>query len=181
MLYFKNHAGKIPVPFVIYADSETFLKPIDTCQPNPGKSFTNRYQEHKPSGFCYYIKCFDDGVYSKPPVVYTAKSADEDVMKVFLDKLYDDVKSIYHTFKEEKKMVFGEREAKIYKKASTCWICGNGGFYNGPKEDKEQEKRRKVREHCHFTGKFRGAAHNDCNLKARNPPFIPVLFHNLSG
>ena len=38
-----------------------------------------------------------------------------------------------------------------------------------------------MRDHCYFTGKFRGAAHNLCNLKYRRPKFTPVLFHNLSG
>jgi len=38
----------------------------------------------------------------------------------------------------------------------------------------------KVRNHCHLTGKFGGAAHNDCNLRYRVPRFIPVFFHNLS-
>ena len=39
-----------------------------------------------------------------------------------------------------------------------------------------------VRDHCHITGKFRGAAHNVCNLKLKVSPFltqIPVVFHNL--
>ena len=40
---------------------------------------------------------------------------------------------------------------------------------------------KKVRDHCHFSGKFRGAAHNKCNLQYRVPSFIPVFFHNLSG
>ena len=39
----------------------------------------------------------------------------------------------------------------------------------------------KVRDHCHYTGKYRGAANNSCNLKYRKPKFIPVVFHNLSG
>jgi len=38
----------------------------------------------------------------------------------------------------------------------------------------------KVGDHYHFTGKFRGAAHNECNLQYRVPKFIPVFFHNLS-
>ena len=42
-------------------------------------------------------------------------------------------------------------------------------------------KDKKVRDHCHLTGKFRGAAHNKCNLKFRLPKFYPVIFHNLSG
>ena len=36
----------------------------------------------------------------------------------------------------------------------------------------------KFRDHCHFTGKYRGAAHSICNLKNKVPKFIPVIFHN---
>ena len=39
----------------------------------------------------------------------------------------------------------------------------------------------KVRDHCHFTGKYRGAAHNQCNLKCRKPLILQVVFHNLQG
>ena len=38
----------------------------------------------------------------------------------------------------------------------------------------------KIRDHCHLTGKFRGAAHNECNLRYRVPRIISVFFHNLS-
>ena len=46
---------------------------------------------------------------------------------------------------------------------------------------KEKFTNDKVRDHCHFTGRYRGAAHNLCNLKYRKPNFTPVVFHNLSG
>ena len=52
---------------------------------------------------------------------------------------------------------------------------------NFPEIKKKTGKILKVRDHCHFTGKYRGAAHNDCNLKCRKPLFIPVIFHNLQG
>ena len=38
-----------------------------------------------------------------------------------------------------------------------------------------------MRDHCHLSGKFRGAAHEVCNLKYKIPKFFPVAFHNLSG
>ena len=36
----------------------------------------------------------------------------------------------------------------------------------------------KVRDHCHFTGNYRSAAHSICNLKYKVPKDIPVVFHN---
>ena len=38
-----------------------------------------------------------------------------------------------------------------------------------------------MRDHCHYTGKYRGPAHSKCNFRYRIPEFIPVAFHNLSG
>ena len=54
-----------------------------------------------------------------------------------------------------------------------CHICG----------EKYTDKDVRVRDHCHITGKFRGSAHQECNLKLRIPENIkiPVIFHNLRG
>ena len=57
----------------------------------------------------------------------------------------------------EKKMIFGEKEKEQFDKETKCWIC-NGKFTN-------DSKNYKVRDHCHFTGRYRGAAFNLCNLK----------------
>ena len=43
------------------------------------------------------------------------------------------------------------------------------------------EKKRKVRDHCHYSELYRGAAHSSCNLKYKIPNYIPVVFHNLTG
>ena len=40
------------------------------------------------------------------------------------------------------------------------------------------KKMQKVRDHCHYTGRYRGAAHSNCNLKYRTTKKIPVVFHN---
>ena len=40
------------------------------------------------------------------------------------------------------------------------------------------KKQQNVRDYCHYTGKFRGAAHNICNLRYKIPKEIPVVFQN---
>ena len=172
-IYFKNHYKKQRVPFVVYADFECFTEKIDTCQPDDGKSFTNQYQKHSPSGFSYLIKCFDDNLFSPKLVKYTAKSTDDNIPQLFIESLEKDIKEIYNRFKKPKKMVMTREDRINYKKATHCHIC--------EKEIKDEDLYRKVRDHCHLTGKFRGAAHSICNLKYRLPKFYPVIFHNLSG
>ena len=63
MLKFKNYHRSERVPFIIYADFECLIKPIQTCEPNPESSYTKQYKKREPFSFCYYIKCFDDKVY----------------------------------------------------------------------------------------------------------------------
>ena len=71
ILNFQNHFKKLPIPFVIYADFECFTKPINSCQPNPDKSFTASYQKHEPSGYCLYLKGLDGIEINYKPIVYT--------------------------------------------------------------------------------------------------------------
>src|SRR5688572_17219211 len=168
MLSFKNYYRKMRVPFVVYADFESFIKPIDTCQPDPNTSYTNKYQKHVPSSFCYYIKCFDDDIYSQAPVTFTAENEDDDVAQIFIDTLIENVKDIYNRFKFPKRMIFKRKDKELYDSATVCHIC------EGELGDD------RVRDHCHLTGKYRGAAHNSCNLSYKVPKFFPVLLHNLS-
>ena len=88
-------------------------------------------------------------------------------MDVFIKWLEEDVKAIANI--EEKEMIFTEEDRKHFNNASDCWICG------------EELGNDRVRDHCHFTGRYRGPAHNSCNLKYRKPKNISVFFHNLSG
>ena len=74
----------------------------------------------------------------------------------------------------KKKIIFGEKEKERYNEETRCWIC------KGEFDDKDKNKE-KVKDHCHYTGRYRGAVHNACNLNHRKPNFTPVVFHNLSG
>ena len=73
---------------------------------------------------------------------------------------------------EKKKMISLTTEEKVhYNKQKVCYIC--------KKEfDNNDKKQQKGRDHCHYTGKYRGAAHNICNLRYKVPKEIPVVFHN---
>ena len=62
-------------------------------------------------------------------------------------------------------------QLKEYKQATKCHICFKPFT----------EKKRKVRDHCHYSGLYRGAAHSSCNLQYKIPDYIPVVFHNLAG
>ncbi|XP_065662924.1 selenoprotein V-like [Hydra vulgaris] len=93
-MQFTNHNKSMRVPFVVYADFESFIKQIDTCEPNPNESYTKQYQKHIPSSFCYCIKCFDESFYQSIPVAFTASSETDDVAQIFVDSLQEDVKKM---------------------------------------------------------------------------------------
>ena len=44
-----------------------------------------------------------------------------------------------------------------------------------------KDNKDKVRDHDHRTGKFRGAAHNKCNINYFSNRYLPIVFHNLRG
>ncbi|GBM60233.1 hypothetical protein AVEN_273538-1 [Araneus ventricosus] len=63
-----------------------------------------------------------------------------------------------------------------YNRTNICYICENEIIKDSPNDENK-----KVIDHCHLTGKYRGPAHNICNLKYKIPNFIPVKIHNLTG
>ena len=167
VMKFKNFNKKMKFPYVAYADFESKLKPVKTTFPNPEKSFTEKIQEHEPVSFGLHLV----SDYWKPKTfVYRAKSDDEDVGKKFVETIGKFVKCL-HQKTEKKPMEFKDSDREKFISATHCFIC----------EEKFEKAKDKVRDHCHFTGKFRGAAHKECNLLYRVPTFIPVFLHNLKN
>ena len=114
----------------------------------------------------------DDNVYESKSRNYTG----EDAMEKFVEWI-EDVKEIANI--PDVEMIFGPDELNQFNSATKCWICK--GEFDDTADEKGYKKNEKVKDHCHYTGRFRGAAHNSCNLKYKKPKFIPVVFHNLSG
>ncbi|XP_073235132.1 uncharacterized protein [Porites lutea] len=81
--------------------------------------------------------------------------------KTFEEYFEEYVDELINKFTDENE----EQQENYLEKGSGC------GLLNGDK----------VRDHCHFTGKYRGAAHNKCNLRCRKPRVLPVIIHNLQG
>ena len=79
---------------------------------------------------------------------------------------------------EKKQMIpLTEKENESYEKQKVCHICKK--LFSADENDNNAFKLyHKVRDHCHYTGKFRGAAHSICNLRYKTPKEIPVVFHD---
>ena len=68
-------------------------------------------------------------------------------------------------------------EKESYENQETCHICEKE-FCIDKDNKKEFKLKQKVRDHCHYTGKYRGSAHSICNLRYKITKETPVLFHN---
>ena len=163
----KVQCGTI-VPFAIYADFESIL---EKTEKHIGEK-TTQIQHHIPCSFCFLPVSRVGGNFS--PVFFRGGKED-DVGKIFLEKLVEQVKWILNEIREPmikknlKRILWGKGEKEAFMKTNICWFC----------QKKIEDK--KVADHCHLTGKFRGAAHEICNLKAKVPEFTPVFMHNLDG
>ena len=66
----------------------------------------------------------------------------------------------------------------FYNEQEVCYICKEKFCMD--KNDKNYINRKNVKDHCHYTGKFRGAAHSKCNLNYKVSKEIPIIIHNAS-
>ena len=73
--------------------------------------------------------------------------------------------------KFNKNLIMSEKEEHLFHQSNSCWICKK-------LIDNDEEK---VRDHCHVTGKFRGAAYWNCHIDFQLTKKVPVIFHNLRG
>ena len=96
---------------------------------------------------------------------------EDDCVNKFIKWIFRKQKQINRVIKEHvnKELIMTTQDEEIYNNSQICWICN------------EELNTDKVRDHCRITGKFRGALHNQCNLKLKIPKKLPIIFHNLEG
>ena len=164
---FKDGQNQFRVPYIMYADFELILEPMDPVEPgSPHQPYTNEVNHHTPSGWCVYSK-FAYGDVDDPLRTYRGK----DCIETFCNYIKGEASRLYHMFPELPMDPLTKKQWKKYKRSTKCHICYKPFTLRDPK----------VRDHCHYTGLYRGPAHSFCNLRYKIPSYIPVVFHNLSG
>jgi len=161
ILKFTNLQHTMRVPYIIYADCETLNKPTGQC--------SGQLTEQLPISYCYYVVRCDWE--SRGPFNLYVREYGDSLVDSFMDALNNEVKTIKEELKVIAAMDITDDEQTEWENTDTCWIC-----------KKSIGDKVKVRDHDHITGKYRGAAHDGCNLLLRIKPeefHIPVVFHNL--
>ena len=132
-----------------------------TCQNNRDKSYTETKATHRPSGYSL-VTCASFDKSKNEQKYYREK----DCMKIICKDLKDQARKVINC--EKKEMIpLTDEEKESFENQQICHICKN-----------ESSNDNQARDHCHYTGKYRGAAHNNCNLNYRVPKDIPLVFHN---
>jgi len=160
---FRNIHKQFKHPYIVYADFECLL----IKEPSVSSNQTFAIQKHEVCGYGYVVVRSDGKV--KAPVIYRGRNAAKGFL-LEMNKLYED---LAQNLKNPADMVMTKKDKTNFENATNCHIC---------KHSFKDEK--KVRDHDHITGEYRGAAHNKCNLDYAikiNQYKLPIFFHNLKG
>ena len=169
---FRSFRKTVKIPFVIYADLETLLEKLtDTTSSQTENSilFTEKLQKHIACSYGYKVVCCYDKSMSKPFKMYRGLNS---VNKFFSD-IFEEEKEILDKLKQFRNTsmnLFSEDQIN-HNNTTNCYVC----------ECSFTIENRKVKDHCHVTGSYRGASCNICNLGMKLTKTIPVIFHNLKG
>ena len=166
----KYHLGveSMNAPYTIVGDIESLLRKMDTWANDPSKSSTQNKNEHEMCRYSLFTDCSFDKKYNKLDY-YRGK----DSLKRFCQDLKKQARSIIDFEKKEMNLT---PEEEFKNDMADKAIFAINHFIKIKKNNYI-----KVRDHCHYTGKYRGAAHKICNLMYNTQREIPVVFHNGSS
>ena len=158
--------------FAIYLDLECLLKKEQSCQNNPEKSYTEKKARHEPSGWGMLTRCSFDKEENKLNY-YREKDCIDELCKRLKERAMKIV-----NYKEKKMIPLTKEENKSYEEQEASHICEEE--FCADEDDENYKNRKKVKDHCHYTGKLKGAAHSKCNLNYKGSKNIPIIIHNTS-
>lgn len=170
ILQFKNHHHSLKLPIVCYADFECLL--IKVNEKTSKKTVVNNI--HEPMSFGIYLvydESMPDSITSylpNKPYIYRGKNAPAKFMHYIktLANLIGDLTSLNVPMSP-----LTDEERQRFRNATNCELCESEFTLLNPP----------VRDHCHFTGKFRNVLCNSCNLKRQSQKFLPVFMHGSSN
>ena len=133
-----------------FVDFESILVPENNRKQNPDEFYTNKHQNHIKYSFGYKLVSADDQ-FSKLLKPFLGQN----VVHKFITNMIQENKYCTRVIKkkinEEPVMTKGDEN---FESSTKCWICDNN-FLKGDV---------KVRDYCYVTGKYKAAAHTDCNI-----------------
>ena len=148
-----NHGEKsLKVPFTIYADLECLLIKQQSCRNNPNDSYTEKKAMHEPCGYSLDLVSSFNSKQNKHSF-YRRR----DCIEKFCKDLKELATKIIND-EEKEKIPLTDSENKFYEEQEVCHICQKE-FRHDKNEKTKFKLYQKVRDHCNYTGKFRGAAH----------------------
>ena len=157
-------------PYTFYLDFEFILKKVQSCQNNPEKSYTEIIARYEPSGWSMFIGSSFDKKENKLDY-YRENYCIEKVCKKFGGRVMEII-----DYKKRDIIQLTQEEINFYKEQEICHICEDE--FGEDEDDKDYINRKKFKDHCHYTGKIRGAAHSKCNLNYKVQKEIPLKTHN---
>ena len=164
--FVRFHYGKyqFKVPFTIYVDFQAILQSLkDETVVSLEAPYTREINHHIPFAFCTYTTF----AYRKVDHLLKLYQGN-DCMEVFCDHLKEEAKRLHQMFPPKPMEPITLEQWGEFIRVRECHIC--------LKHFKPWDK--KMRDHCHYTGKYRGATHQKCNFHSTIPNYIPVVFHN---
>ena len=157
--------------WIFYLDLECLLVKSQSSQNNPEKSYTERKAVPVPCGYSLDLVSSFDSEQDKHSY-YRGTDCIEKLCKDLQDQATEII-----NFEEKEMIPLTDVKKWRYEMTKYCHICQKKFFYD--QEDKSKYKLyHKVRDHCHYTGKFRDVAHSICNLRYKAQREISVVLHN---
>ena len=170
ILKFTKYQNQHKMPYVVYSDFECLLESVDENDVSAGNN--RACNKHTPFSVGMYIQCSYDEKQSCYKSYRQGLDGNETPAKWFIEQLNQLAAELdCRIIDPEKLPNLTPEESRQFKEATTCHIC--------QKAFKPDEVR--VRDHDHFSGAYRGCAHQSCNLNYKAARVVPVIFHNLSG